>query len=166
MIFWFVIVAPVIVAEIFRSPMIDYRMVALGSLLPIADLLIGQAGVLHTLVGAVGSLALVMVATIGRRRLLRRKLLGIPIGLMLHLVIDFVWLNDRLLLWPAFGSLEGQAVPVAERSMSLNLGLELIAVGVGVWAYRRYELDQPENMARLRATGQLPRSVMTGRTGA
>ncbi len=140
--------------------MVDYRMVALGSTLPLTGWLIDQAGILHTMVGAVGSLAIVMVVTIGRR-LLRRRLLGIPIGLMLYLVLDGVWTNDDLLLWPAFGSsFEGLTPPIAGRSMGLNLGLELIALGIGMWAYRRYDLHEPENMERLRSTGHLPRSAM------
>ncbi len=159
MLFWFVIVAPVIVAEVFRSPMVDYRMVALGAAIPMLDLLIARASFLHTMVFAVGSLAFVMLITIGRR-LLRRRLLGIPIGLMLHLVLDFVWLNDTLLLWPAFGwSLSDVMVPLTERSQSLNIGLELIAVGIGVWARRRYELDDPDNLETFRKTGRLPRSA-------
>ena len=45
MLLWFVVLAPVAVAEIFRSPMVDYRLVALGAVLPLAEAVLAVDGV-------------------------------------------------------------------------------------------------------------------------
>lgn len=160
MVLWFVIVAPVLVAEVFRSPMVDYRLVALGAILPLAEAVFGGPFLLHTLVGAVGSLAVVMVSTRGRR-MVRRRLLGIPIGLLLYLVLGAVWTNDQLFLWPAFGrSFDGLSAPIFGLPVVAKLGLEAVAVALGVWAWKRYELSDPQHRDQLRRTGQLARTVM------
>ncbi len=161
MVLWFVIVAPVLVAEVFRSPMVDYRVVALGAALPLAEAVVGSAFVLHTMAAAIGALVVVMAATV-KRRLQRRRWLGIPIGLMLHLILGAVWATDQLFLWPAFGfSFSDVAVPDRSRPLVVWITLELIAVGVGWWAWRRYELDQVANRQLLLRSGQLSRSVLS-----
>lgn len=140
--------------------MVDYRLVALGALAPLAEAALGRPALLHTLVGSVGVLVIVMMATRGRR-LLRRKLLGIPIGLMLHLVLDFTWAEQELLWWPAFGTaFPEHQIPAFERPLGIGLLLELLALGIGVWAARRYELTTAENWRRLATTGQLNRAVL------
>lgn len=152
--FWFVIVAPFLVAEIFKSPMVDYRLVAVGAALPLLELVIGHASVLHTLIGPVAVLTVVMLATIGRR-LVRRRLLGIPIGLLFHLALDGSWNSAHLFWWPMFGfSLDAEPVPETT-GIGWRLLLEAVAIGIGVMAYRRYELDKPENRTRLLKTGHL-----------
>jgi len=154
-------VSAVAVAEIFGSPMVDYRMVALGSLIPLIDLAVGQPTPLHSLVGPVVVLVLVMVLTVGRR-LLRRRLLGIPIGMFLHLVLDASWANADLFWWPAFGpEFADLAVPEQE-GFSIRLLLEAVGVVVAVWAYKRYGLDHPENRGRLLRSGHLNRSYLRG----
>ncbi|MEZ5229357.1 MAG: hypothetical protein R2710_22670 [Acidimicrobiales bacterium] len=102
MLLWFAIMAPILVAEIFRSPMVDYRMVAIGAVLPVLEVVTGRALVLHTLLGSVAALGLVMALT-QQRRLVRRRWLGIPIGLMFHLVLDGTWTSKALMWWPVFG---------------------------------------------------------------
>lgn len=159
MFFWFLIVAPVVVAEVFRSPMLDYRLVAFGALLPVVELLIWWKP-LHSLLGSVVVLALVMLATQGRR-LVRRRWLGLPIGLFLHLVLDFVWTVDDLFLWPFLGlSFDGIKPPLVARPLVVSGLLELFALGIGWWAWRRYELNDADNRLLLRKSGQLSRSVM------
>ena len=158
---WFLIVAPVIVAEVFRSPMVDYRVVAFGAVLPLAEAVLGGPRVLHTLLLAVAVLTVVMLAT-QHRRLVRRRLLGVPIGLFLHLVLDATWADETLLWWPGFGGSFGEGqVPEVQRGLAVGLVLELLAVGVGVWAVRRYELLDPANRSRLVRTGQLDRQVLS-----
>ncbi len=102
MLLWFVILAPVLVAEIFQSPMADYRIVALGAALPLAEVVFGGPRYLHTMVVAMGLMAILMLAT-SNHRLIRRRLLGIPIGLLLHLVLDFTWArwDDPAVDWSA-----------------------------------------------------------------
>lgn len=156
---WFVVLAPVLVAEVFRSPMVDYRTVALGAALPVIDLVIGRATVLHTLAAPVVVLTVVMLATTGRR-LQRRRWLGVPIGLFLHLVLDATWADRALFWWPAFGfGFEGGA-PEAGRSIVFLLVLDVVAVGVGVWAARRYGLTEQANRQLLLRRGHLARGVL------
>lgn len=159
MFLWFVILAPVAVAQVFKSPMVDYRLVVLGALLPLAEATLGGPRILHTLVFSVGAMGLVMALT-SRRRLLRRRLLGLPIGLMVHLVLDGSWTDQNLFWWPAFGvEFPDDGIPAWSRSIEVGLLLEILALGVAVWAYRQYELDKRSNRELLVKQGQLARSV-------
>lgn len=160
MFLWFAVVAPILVAEVFRSPMIDYRLVALGALLPVAESVTGGPWVGHTLLGAVVALVLVMAAT-SKRRLVRRRLLGIPIGLFVHLVLDATWARTDLMWWPALGFGFGDTqVPEFDRPLAVGLILELAAIAAAVWAIRRYDLTDENNRRLLLTTGQLPRGVV------
>ncbi len=160
MLVWFAVVAMVLVAEIFRSPMVDYRMVALGAVVPLIEVVVGRPVFLHTLAAPVLLLAVVMGATSGRR-LLRRRLLGLPIGLFLHLVLDATWANTKLFWWPALGlDLAGERTPEQANGLIVALGLEVVGIAVAVWAYRRYGLAQADLRRRFLATGQLDRSVL------
>ncbi len=161
MLIWFLALTPILVAEVFRSPMIDYRLVMVGAVLPLGELLLGGPNVLHTLVGSVGLLTLVMVGTQGRR-LLRRRILGVPIGMMVHLVLDGSWTNKELFWWPAFGAEFGSGtLPEFDRPLAVTVLMELVGLAAAVWGWRRYELADPENLARFRSTGQLSREVLT-----
>ena len=81
MILWFVGPSILIVWAVFRSPSADYRLVALGSVVPLAELPIGEPRLLHALSGAGAALALVMLAARGRR-VLQRRWLAVPIGML------------------------------------------------------------------------------------
>ena len=91
-----------IVLVVFSSPALDYRLVMLGSVLPLVEVVAGAAYVLHTLLGAVVLLTAVMLGTVGRR-LRRRQWLGLPIGVFMHLVLDGVWATTELFWWPFLG---------------------------------------------------------------
>jgi hypothetical protein len=154
MFFWFVVTAPFLVAEIFKSPMVDYRLVAVGAALPLVEIFFGQAFVLHTLLAPVLVLTVVMLTTMNRR-LVRRRLLGIPIGMFFHLVLDGTWSSSVLFWWPAFGfSLADEAVPETT-GIGWRILLEMLGIGLAFVAYRRYNLDQPPVRARLAKTGHL-----------
>ncbi len=140
--------------------MIDYRLVALGALIPVAEGLLGHPSVIHTVFGAAASLTLVVLAT-QKRRLLRRRLLGLPIGVLFHLVLDGSWTRASLFWWPAFGlDFGSRQIPEFEHSILATLGLEGVSLAAGLWAWRRYDLGQSENRRLLVRTGQLSRSVM------
>lgn len=158
MLLWFAVVAPVLVAEVFRSPMVDYRLVAVGALLPLVEVVAGRVFVLHTLAAPVVLLAVVMGATTGRR-LVRRRLLGIPIGLFLHLVLDGSFASAELFWWPAFGWSFADLTLPESQGVGLRLLLELVAIVVAVVAWRRYGLDDPAARSRLVRTGHLPSAV-------
>lgn len=158
MLLWFAVTAPILVAEVFRSPLVDYRLVAAGALLPLLEPLTGVFIGLHTLAGAVVALGGVMAATSGRR-LVRRRLLGLPIGLFCHLVLDGTWTRTRLFWWPAFG-FGRQPAPESGRSLVLALLLELAGVALAVVAWRRYGLDRADNRRLLARQGHLDRAVL------
>lgn len=160
MLLWFAVVAPVIVAEVFRSPMLDYRLVALGALAPLIEVAVGRPSVLHTLLGSVVALFGVMLLT-RRRRLLRRRLLGIPIGLFLHLVLDGTWTRARLFWWPAFGTdLNPDELFETGRSPFVLVLMEIAAVAVAAWAWRRYGLNSSDNRTLLARTGHLSQGIL------
>jgi membrane-bound metal-dependent hydrolase YbcI (DUF457 family) len=102
---WYVGMSVFIVSTVFRSSGIDYRMVALGAELPlVVDVFVGHRAYGHTLLFAVALLAVVMIGTIGRPRLLRRRLLCLPIGVFCGLVLSGAFTNDHLFWWPFLGS--------------------------------------------------------------
>ena len=70
----------------------------------IVDLGFGYRAYGYTLLFAVALLAVVMVGTIGRPRLLRRRLLCVPIGVFCGLVLSGAFMNDELFWWPFLGS--------------------------------------------------------------
>jgi len=153
---WFVGGSWLLVYAVFQSPALDYRVVAVGAVLPLLDGVTGGASVLHTLVFSVGLLGVVMLAT-QRRRLVRRRWLGLPIGTFMHLVLDGVWTNSTVFWWPFLGSSFGDApLPEVDRG-ELSLLLELAGVGAIVWFWRRVGLDDRRVRRKFFATGNLPR---------
>jgi hypothetical protein len=158
MLIWFAVMSVVLTWAVFQSPALDYRLVALGAVLPVVELPFG-AGPLHSLLAPTAVLAVVMLATRGRR-LARRQWLGIPIGMYLHLVLDLSWTRSETFWWPALGLEFGDG-----RAFELDRGIwslvmEVVAVLVGVWAYGRFGLDDAGRRSRFLRTGQLDRSVM------
>lgn len=158
MLIWFAVMSVVITWVVFQSPAIDYRMVALGAVLPVVEVPFG-AGFLHTLLAPTLVLAAVMLAT-RNRRLVRRRWLGLPIGMYLHLVLDLAWTRTDTFWWPVL-SREFSAGPAPEVARGVwSVVLELVAVAVGVWAYRRFGLDDPGRRERFLRTGQLDRTFL------
>ena len=100
MFIWFAAASVVLVAIVFRSQAIDYRTVIAGALLPLVEGVLGGPRLLHSVLGAVAIMALVMVAT-RSHRLLRRRLLGVPIGMMAHLVLDGAFTRTDVFWWPS-----------------------------------------------------------------
>lgn len=161
MLLWFAGLSMVLVWAVFRSPAVDYRTVALGAVLPVAELVLGRPFLLHTLAAAAAALVLVVLVT-DRRRPARRRWLGLPIGLLLHLVLDGVWSDATLFWWPAFGlELSSRPLPEVSRG-ALSWVLEVAGAAALVWWWRRFELADPVRRHRFWRTGQVegsPRSV-------
>ena len=166
MILWFAGFAVLAVWLVFRDPAFDYRLVVVGALLPdVVDVAFGGARILHTLLASVLVLVGVMLAT-RHRRVLRRHLLAIPIGMFLHLVADGMWTITEVFWWPGFGwSFEDAALPVAERGW-LVLPLEVAGLAMLVWCWSTFGLSDPDRRRLLLRTGRLDRSVAGGRGGA
>jgi hypothetical protein len=101
---WYVGLSVLIVANVFRSSGVDYRLVAAGSLLPlVVDLPVGHRAFGHALVFPVALLTLVMLGTVGRPRLVRRRLLCLPIGVFCGLVLSGAFTANEVFWWPALG---------------------------------------------------------------
>jgi hypothetical protein len=154
--FWFIGVGWLLVIAVFQSPALDYRLVMVGAVVPLADAVTRGPWVLHTLLASVASLAVVMVAT-QRRRLVRRRWLGLPIGMFMHLVLDGAWANTDVFWWPAFGTSFGHdRLPELDRG-ALSVVMELVGVAALVYAWNRFGLREPAARDRFLRTGQLPR---------
>lgn len=154
MLLWFATTSIVLVAIVFRSGAVDYRTVALGALLPWIDALFGGPRVLHSLLGVGVVLTAAMLLT-RNRRLVRRRVLGIPIGLLCHLVFDGSFTDTHAFWWPAFGlSFSDGQVPEL-RHLGMSIVLEILAVGLTVWAWRLFDLQRPNARQRFLDHGRL-----------
>ncbi len=114
MILWHIGLTFLIARYVFRDPEMDLRWVALGALLPdIIDKPIGSIffhGTFgthrlfaHTLLFPLAVVLLVLVAT-RRGSLVQRSLLLVTLGLFAHLLLDGVFTDPKLFLWPIFGT--------------------------------------------------------------
>lgn len=158
MLIWFAATAVLTTWAVFQSPAIDYRLVALGAVLPVLEVPFG-VGPLHSLLAPTVVLAAVMLATRGRR-LVRRQWLGLPIGMYLHLVFDGAFTRAQSFWWPFLGwDLGGGAAFELSRSW-WSLLMELVGVGMLLWGFERFGLSDPERRSRFLRTGQLDRSVI------
>ena len=158
MFIWFVACGVVTVALVFGSSGVDYRVVALGSVLPVAENLTGAPWLLHTLAGSVVLLVGVTAFTSGRgRRLLRRRWIGLPIGTLIFLVAGGAWTRTGLFWWP-FGSGDGVGhgpAPELDRPLAVLVALELAGVAALVWVGRRFGLADRERRQLLLTSGRL-----------
>ncbi|UDY35909.1 hypothetical protein [Dermatobacter hominis] len=158
MFIWFAVLSVVVTWAVFQSPAIDYRLVALGAVIPVVEVPFG-AGPLHSLVAPTLVLAIVMATTM-RRRLLRRRWLGLPIGMYMHLVLDLAFTLTATFWWPFLGlDFTDGSAPELSRGL-WTVVMELAGIAVGVWAWRRFGLDDPDRRSRFLRTGQLDRAVM------
>jgi hypothetical protein len=157
---WFAGGAFVLVWLVFRSPAVDYRLVMAGALLPLVELPFGSPRVLHSVTGAAALLAIAMLAT-PRRRLVQRRLIAVPVGVFIHLVLDGIWTNTRAFWWPFAGTAWSDArLPELARG-AFAIVLELVGAAALWWCWRRFGLDDPTRRARFWRTGQLDRDVAT-----
>jgi hypothetical protein len=157
--FWFLGAVVAAVWIVFHDTAIDYRLVLLGAVLPdLIDAPFGGARVMHSVTASVALLAIVMLATIGRRPL-RRRLLALVIGVFLHLVVDGAWTDAKVFWWP-FGGLSFDDAPLPSVARGWwNVPLELIGLGVLAWFWRRFRLADAARRDALVRTGHLDRSL-------
>jgi membrane-bound metal-dependent hydrolase YbcI (DUF457 family) len=152
-ILWYAGLALVIVWNVFRDPAVDHRMVVAGAVLPDAvDLVFGHPAYAHALAAPVVVLILIMAATRGRRAT-RRRLLALPIGMFLHLVLDGTWTRSETLWWPFLGA----TFPEAGLWPPLPLALaEEVAGAAALWWFvRRFRLTDPAIRQAFLRTGRL-----------
>ena len=154
MFFWFIGTAIVTVGLVFRDPRFDYRLLIVGSVLPIGDGIFGGARWLHSITVSVVLLAVLMIATAGRKPV-RKMLLGLPIGMILHLVFDGAWNNAEVFWWPFFGlGFDDAPLPITDRGV-WSIVLEAVGVALCVWLWRHNRLGDPHRRSAFMRTGQL-----------
>ena len=154
MLIWFAVTSVLVVAIVFKSPGVDYRFVVAGSVLPLAEAVLGGPRLLHSVVGAVALLVIVVAAT-RRRRLLRRRILGLPIGMMCHLVFDGSFTRASVFWWP-LAHRSGAPGRIPELAhLGSSLVLEIVGFGLAVWAWRWFGLADPGRRARFLHEGRL-----------
>lgn len=159
MLLWFVGPSVLIVWSVFRSPAADYRLVVAGALLPLVELPMGEPRLFHSLTGAGVLLAAVMLGARGQR-LVQRRLLGVPIGVLMHLVLDGAWADTRGFWWPFLGSSWSRsALPEVGRG-GLNIALELLGAAACWWGWRRFRLDEPDRRRLFVQTGRVGRDIV------
>ena len=153
---WFIGCSALIVWNVFRDPGIDYRVLAVGSLLPDAiDVFTGHR-VAHAVLVSISVLVVLMLATIGRRAL-RKRLLMLPIGMLLHLILDGIFDSTRTFWWPLTGTKPvAGGLPSLSRGAVIPVVLEVIGGLVLAWFWRRFKLGEPTNRSAFLATGRLP----------
>ena len=157
MLLWFVGGSWVAVWAVLQDPAVDYRLVMLGALLPdVIDAPFGGIRYAHTLVASAAVLAVVMVATVGKRRL-RRRLLGVPIGMLVHLVLDGVWTDARVFWWPFRGWSLATAgrLPSLAHPVGVTVAEEIAGALALVWCWVRFGLADPGRRSRFLRTGRL-----------
>lgn len=154
---------------IFRDPKVDLRFLAAGVVLPdvidlvAATVLGAERGELwaHSLI--VPTLVAVVVLATTRRGRRRRAWMALVVAWLLHLLIDRMWLEAEVFLWPVFGwdivtpddggfwpAAWGRAMEDPWRWVLEALGIAYL-VGLAVVS----GLLQPEARSRLLTTGRL-----------
>ena len=162
MFLWFAACGVVTVALVFGSSGVDYRVVVLGSVLPLAENVSGSPWVLHTLTGSAVLLVAVMAITAGRgHRLRRRRWIGLPIGTLVFLVASGSWSRTALFWWPVGGSggVGNGVPPEFDRPLAVLIAFEFAGIAALIWTARRFGLSDPERRQALLTTGRLTRPV-------
>jgi hypothetical protein len=141
--------------NVFQSPGLDFRLIALGALLPLAlDAPFGEQAYAHTLLSGVLVLVLVMALTAGRgRRLRRRRYLSLAIGWFASLVLSGSWMHQKIFWWPAFGAARIHAALLAP--WPVVIVEEALGIAAGWWAWTRFGLADPTRRRELWRTGRL-----------
>lgn len=154
MVLWFVAVSIAAVFLVFDSVALDYRLIAVGSLLPWVDAFWGPPWPLHSVFFPVLVMVVVMVVGWGRRRW-QRRWLCLAIGLFMHLVLAGTWTSQETFWWPVFGAPD--AAQLAAPSLRLAIALEVLGLLVAAWLWRGLGLGDAHARQRLVRTGRIPR---------
>lgn len=172
MLFWHLGAALFLFRWIFRDPKVDVRFLLLGAILPdLIDLSIGtvlradrfSTGELwfHTLL--VPSIYMTLVLLLTRRGRRRRAFMALGVGWLFHLLLDGMWTDREIFLWPFFGwemaAGESPFWPLAwERALSdpWRWILEVVGIVYLTWLWLAVGLGRKERRLLLVSTGRLP----------
>src|SRR5262249_3496764 len=155
MLFWYAGLSVLIVYFVFQSTGIDYRLVAVGSPLPVVvDLPFLGFSYGPTPPGGGSLPCLGMLVTIGRSRLLRRRLLCLPIGAFCGLVLSAAWTNSDVFWWPFTGAAlpSGSLLPVP----GIVVLEELAGLAAWAWIVYRFGLTDRARRGDFLPSGRLP----------
>lgn len=156
MILWFCVPSVVGIALIFRSPFLDYRLLALGSVIPLLETIVGFQCLLHTLFFGVFVLLSIMLLGRGKRKI-QQKLLPVPIGLLTHLILDGTWTKKDIFWWPFMGrDFMGTAANRLEFSFfPTAMILEMLGIVIAMWGWKKFELSESVNSSAFKKNGHL-----------
>lgn len=171
MIFWHLGMTVLIVRYVYRDPGMDLRWVLAGSILPdvidkpIGSILFHDTFQTHRLFShsvlfpIVGLLVVVLVTSRGSS--LRKSLIALVIGALIHLVLDAAWADVEAFWWPLFGldfpHVANSAFPQLVESMVRNPWVwagEVVGIAylVGLW---RSHLREDGAVERFVRNGQI-----------
>jgi len=154
MFLWYIGLSVLLVANVFKSVGLDYRLIAVGAMLPLLiDIPVGHRAFGHTLAFAALALVVVMVWPMRGSRLGRRRWLCVPIGIFAGLVLSGAWMNTELFWWPFFGTSFGDSplLPV----WWLVVLEELVGLVACWWVVGQFDLWVPEVRRDFLRTGRL-----------
>ena len=156
---------------IFRDPKVDLRFLVAGAVLPdVIDLFLGTVVFAQRL--ATGELwahalitptfyVIVVLATTRRGRR-RRAWMALAVGWLLHILLDGMWLNQEVFLWPFFGwEMPASEPPFWAMAWERALNdpwrwvLEIVGLVYLWWFIRAGRLMEPERRRELIATGRM-----------
>ena len=81
----------------------------------------------------------------------------LPIGMLLHLVLDGVFQSTRTFWWPATGlSPVAGRIPSLTRGFVLTIVFEVIGALILRWFWKKFHLGDPVTRAGFVSTGRLP----------
>ena len=154
MLLWYAGLSVLLVHYVFRSSGVDYRLIAAGALLPLAlDLPFRRLAFGHTLAAGILLMVVVMVGTIGRPRLLRRRLICVPIGFLCGLVLSGAWTDAGVFWWPFTGDpLPHEPLLPPAAIVALE---ELVGLGACVWIATEFGLTEREPRFAFLRSGRL-----------
>jgi len=155
MFLWYAFGSIFIVWNVFQSSGLDFRLIAIGALLPVVlDAPFGSQSYAHTLLAAVFVLAVAMAFTAGRgRRLRRRRALSLAIGWFCGLVLGASWAHRDLFWWPAFGA--GRPDAPLFGPAAVVVVEELLGFAAAWWTWSRFGLSDCDRRDDFLRTGRL-----------
>ena len=172
MLFWHLGATLWLFRWIFRDPKVDVRFLFVGATLPdVIDLPLGtllladrySTGELwsHSLLAATSYMIVVLLATRRGRR--RRAWMALGVAWLFHLLLDGMWVDQNVFLWPFFGAeIPAGAAPfwplAWERALSDPWRWVTEAFGVAylVWLWVALGMKDAERRRANIESGRLP----------
>lgn len=152
---------------VFGDPRVDVRFLLAGALvpdlidLPFGSLFMGTGEVwAHSLVVPSLFMALVLLRTRRGRR--RRAWMALGVGWLLHLLLDGMWVDQEVFLWPLFGDIPKGPLPFwpAAWERALNDPWRWMKEAIGLaylaWLWVALDLGDKSRRDAVKESGRLP----------